>query len=64
KECKILFLGSGDSGKSMIVKRMKIHRRGFDARELTEYHTMIKRVRPTSGTARYHQVNNSYSALL
>ncbi|KAJ7249600.1 heterotrimeric G-protein alpha subunit, GPA3-like protein [Mycena rebaudengoi] len=43
KECKILLLGAGESGKSAIVKRMKIHHGGFDAGELAEYRTTIHR---------------------
>ncbi|KAJ7192815.1 heterotrimeric G-protein alpha subunit, GPA3-like protein [Mycena pura] len=42
KECKILLLGSGESGKSTIVKQMKIiHQRGFDDRERAEYRPTI-----------------------
>ncbi|KAJ7705845.1 G-protein alpha subunit [Mycena olivaceomarginata] len=42
KECKILLLGSGDSGKSTIVNQMKIiHHGGFDKRERAEYRTTI-----------------------
>ncbi|KAJ7652801.1 putative G protein alpha subunit GNA-3 [Mycena polygramma] len=44
KECKILLLGSGESGKSTIVKQMKvIHQGGFDERERAEYRTVIYR---------------------
>jgi hypothetical protein len=42
KECKILLLSSGDSGKSTIVNQMKIiHHGGFDKCERTEYRTTI-----------------------
>ncbi|KAJ7455070.1 heterotrimeric G-protein alpha subunit, GPA3-like protein [Mycena latifolia] len=41
KECKVLLLGLGGSGKRTLVKQMKIHHGGFDARELAEYRTMI-----------------------
>ncbi|KAJ6596186.1 heterotrimeric G-protein alpha subunit, GPA3-like protein [Mycena vulgaris] len=42
KECKILLLGSGESGKSTIVKQMKIiHQAGFTQRERAEYRTTI-----------------------
>jgi energy-coupling factor transporter ATP-binding protein EcfA2 len=52
KECKILLLGSGESGKSTIVKQMKIiHQAGFDARERAEYRTTIyKNVLDSAGT--------------
>ncbi|KAK0541721.1 Guanine nucleotide-binding protein alpha-2 subunit, partial [Tilletia horrida] len=44
KECKILLLGSGESGKSTIVKQMKIiHQNGYSAEELMQYRlTVIK----------------------
>ncbi|KAJ7798557.1 G-protein alpha subunit-domain-containing protein [Mycena olivaceomarginata] len=42
KDCKILLLGSGGSGKSTIVKHLKIiHQAGFDTRERSEYRTTI-----------------------
>jgi hypothetical protein len=52
KECKILLLGSGDSGKSTIVNQMKIiHHGGFNERERTEYRTTIyKNVLDSAGT--------------
>jgi hypothetical protein len=52
KECKILLLGSGDSGKSTIVNQMKIiHLGGFDKRERAEYRTTIyKNVLDSAGT--------------
>ncbi|WFD32600.1 Guanine nucleotide-binding protein alpha-2 subunit [Malassezia sp. CBS 17886] len=44
KECKILLLGSGESGKSTVVKQMKIiHQGGFTPEELFVYRlTVIK----------------------
>lgn len=42
RECKILLLGSGESGKSTIVKQMKIiHQGGFSDEELTEFKPTI-----------------------
>ncbi|KAJ7712160.1 guanine nucleotide binding protein, alpha subunit [Mycena olivaceomarginata] len=42
KECKILLLGSGESGKSTIVKQMKIiHQRGFNTHELLAFRPII-----------------------
>ncbi|KAG6826031.1 guanine nucleotide-binding protein subunit alpha [Tricholoma furcatifolium] len=44
KECKILLLGSGESGKSTIVKQMKIiHQGGYNSSELLEYRPTIYR---------------------
>ncbi|KAI0070383.1 G-protein alpha subunit [Panus rudis PR-1116 ss-1] len=44
KECKILLLGSGESGKSTIVKQMKIiHQNGFTREELMTYRLTIYR---------------------
>ncbi|KAJ7747418.1 guanine nucleotide binding protein, alpha subunit [Mycena maculata] len=44
KECKILLLGSGESGKSTIVKQMKIiHQAGFDDRARAEFRYTIYR---------------------
>ncbi|KAJ7083902.1 G-protein alpha subunit [Mycena epipterygia] len=51
KECKILLLGSHGSGKSMLVKRMKLIHQGFDACELAESRTTIYRnVLDSAGT--------------
>ncbi|KAG6915448.1 hypothetical protein DXG01_011448 [Tephrocybe rancida] len=42
KECKILLLGSGESGKSTIVKQMKIiHQSGFSQAELEAYRPVV-----------------------
>ncbi|KAI9778991.1 MAG: Guanine nucleotide-binding protein alpha-2 subunit [Geoglossum umbratile] len=42
KECKILLLGSGESGKSTIVKQMKIiHQNGYTPEELGLYRLTI-----------------------
>ncbi|KAJ7210300.1 heterotrimeric G-protein alpha subunit, GPA3-like protein [Mycena rebaudengoi] len=41
REGKILLLGVGESGKSTIVKQMKIHHGGFNADELSEYRMTI-----------------------
>ncbi|MCJ1448054.1 MAG: Guanine nucleotide-binding protein alpha-2 subunit [Stictis urceolatum] len=42
KECKILLLGSGESGKSTIVKQMKIiHQNGYTKEELSLYRLTI-----------------------
>ncbi|ORX35574.1 G-protein alpha subunit [Kockovaella imperatae] len=42
KECKILLLGSGESGKSTIVKQMKIiHQNGYSKDELLTYRMTI-----------------------
>ncbi len=44
KECKILLLGSGESGKSTIVKQMKIiHQNGYTAPELAAYRQTVYR---------------------
>ncbi|KAJ7319418.1 G-protein alpha subunit [Mycena albidolilacea] len=44
KECKILLLGSGESGKSTIVKQMKIiHQDGFSPDELRAWRPTIHR---------------------
>ncbi|PPQ86211.1 hypothetical protein CVT25_006891 [Psilocybe cyanescens] len=42
RECKILLLGSGESGKSTIVKQMKIiHQEGFSNQELAEFRPIV-----------------------
>ncbi|KAF9545854.1 guanine nucleotide binding protein, alpha subunit [Agrocybe pediades] len=42
RECKILLLGSGESGRSTIVKQMKIiHQDGFKPEELDEYRPVV-----------------------
>lgn len=44
KECKILLLGAGESGKSTIVKQMKIiHQNGFTNEELMTFRPTIYR---------------------
>ncbi|TFY75458.1 hypothetical protein EWM64_g8555 [Hericium alpestre] len=42
RECKILLLGSGESGKSTIVKQMKIiHQNGYTTEELLTFRPLI-----------------------
>ncbi|KAK0388539.1 hypothetical protein NLU13_4782 [Sarocladium strictum] len=42
RECKILLLGSGESGKSTIVKQMKIiHLKGYSEEELYNYRATV-----------------------
>ncbi|KAJ0294532.1 hypothetical protein COL154_007154 [Colletotrichum chrysophilum] len=42
RECKILLLGSGESGKSTIVKQMKIiHLKGYSEDELYNYRPTV-----------------------
>ena len=44
KECKILLLGSGESGKSTIVKQMKIiHQNGYNQDELLMYRSVVNK---------------------
>src|SRR5258707_5177597 len=43
-ECKILLLGSGESGKSTVVKQMKIiHQNGFTRDELMIYRPVVNK---------------------
>jgi len=52
KECKILLLGSGESGKSTIVKQMKIiHQNGFTEQERLEYRPVVFKNLTESGQA-------------
>ncbi|KAK1146460.1 Guanine nucleotide-binding protein alpha-2 subunit [Aspergillus melleus] len=61
RECKILLLGSGESGKSTIVKQMKIiHQNGYTVEELalyrlTVYKNLMDCVKSLIGA--YHQFN-------
>ncbi|ORY35418.1 guanine nucleotide binding protein, alpha subunit [Naematelia encephala] len=42
KECKILLLGAGASGKSTVLKQMKIlHHRGFEPDEIEDYRKIV-----------------------
>lgn len=42
RECKILLLGSGESGKSTVVKQMKIiHQNGYSQEELKSWKLTI-----------------------
>jgi energy-coupling factor transporter ATP-binding protein EcfA2 len=41
KECKVLVLGTSESGKSTIIKQMKIIQGGYDERERNEYRMAI-----------------------
>ncbi|KAJ7083887.1 heterotrimeric G-protein alpha subunit, GPA3-like protein [Mycena epipterygia] len=51
RECSILLLGTHDSGKSMLMKQMKMIHQGFDVGELAEYRTTIYRnVLDSAGT--------------
>ncbi|KAF9256026.1 heterotrimeric G-protein alpha subunit, GPA3-like protein [Marasmius fiardii PR-910] len=44
KECKILLLGSGESGKSTIVKQMRIiHKNGFPDKERAQFRPIVYR---------------------
>ncbi|KAL4986204.1 guanine nucleotide binding protein, alpha subunit [Aspergillus falconensis] len=61
RECKILLLGSGESGKSTIVKQMKIiHQNGYTVEELalyrlTVYKNLLECAKALIGA--YHQFN-------
>ncbi|KAL3255154.1 hypothetical protein ABHI18_008434 [Aspergillus niger] len=59
RECKILLLGSGESGKSTIVKQMKIiHQNGYTVEELALYRlTVYKNLLDCTKSliAAYHQ---------
>ncbi|KAJ6607205.1 heterotrimeric G-protein alpha subunit, GPA3-like protein [Mycena sp. CBHHK59/15] len=55
KECKILLLGSGESGKSTIVKQMKIiHQQGFTPDELLAFRPTIHKNAVDSAHAVVH----------
>ncbi|MCJ1370485.1 Guanine nucleotide-binding protein alpha-2 subunit [Loxospora ochrophaea] len=62
KECKILLLGSGESGKSTIVKQMKIiHQNGYTVDELalyrlTIYKNMVDCAKALIGAMRQFQI--------
>ncbi|KAG1849036.1 heterotrimeric G protein alpha subunit [Suillus subluteus] len=59
KECKILLLGSGESGKSTIVKQMKIiHQNGFTKNELMTFRPTIYRNTLNSAQAIVLQMRN------
>ncbi|KAG1788681.1 heterotrimeric G protein alpha subunit [Suillus plorans] len=59
KECKILLLGSGESGKSTIVKQMKIiHQNGFTPDELMVFRPTIYRNTLDSAQAIVLQMRN------
>nr|AAD45319.1 heterotrimeric G protein alpha subunit [Suillus bovinus] len=59
KECKILLLGSGESGKSTIVKQMKIiHQNGFNENELMTFRPTIYRNTLDSAQAIVLQMRN------
>ncbi|OJA19757.1 hypothetical protein AZE42_06784 [Rhizopogon vesiculosus] len=59
KECKILLLGSGESGKSTIVKQMKIiHQNGFTKDELMTFRPTIYRNTIDSAQAIVLQMRN------
>ncbi|KAG2352973.1 hypothetical protein BDR07DRAFT_1311753 [Suillus spraguei] len=59
KECKILLLGSGESGKSTIVKQMKIiHQNGFTKNELITFRPTIYRNTLDSAQAIVLQMRN------
>ncbi|KAG1722717.1 heterotrimeric G protein alpha subunit [Suillus lakei] len=59
KECKVLLLGSGDSGKSTIVKQMKIiHQNGFTKNELMMFRPTIYRNTLDSAQAIVIQMRN------
>ncbi|KAG1734502.1 heterotrimeric G protein alpha subunit [Suillus lakei] len=59
KECKILLLGSGESGKSTIVKQMKIiHQNGFTKNELMAFRSTIYRNTLDSAQAIVLQMRN------
>ncbi|KAI8370443.1 heterotrimeric G protein alpha subunit A [Radiomyces spectabilis] len=68
QECKILLLGSGESGKSTIVKQMKIiHQNGYTTDELrawkhTVYKNLIDSAKDIISTA--HKLELSFTTLL
>ncbi|KAJ7822052.1 guanine nucleotide-binding protein alpha-3 subunit [Mycena leptocephala] len=65
KECKILLLGSGESGKSTIVKQMKIiHQQGFSTNELLAFRPIIHKNAVDSAQAVVLACNRMHESLV